>query len=168
MDQILNQYQETIENNFESNSPYKGALLSCVVGGKMSEGINFGDGLGRCVVMVGLPFSNPFDPFLVEKMEYIKSKGISSQSFYEELCMKAVNQSIGRVIRHSRDYATIVLLDCRYQQDHIIQKLPHWINQTTNKQETFGKAFACLTQFYQKKKSSQQEIENKRKEKNCK
>jgi len=44
-------------------------VLLCVVG-RLSEGINFSDGLGRCVVMVGLPFPNPRDPELMERVRF--------------------------------------------------------------------------------------------------
>ncbi|XP_064447790.1 ATP-dependent DNA helicase DDX11 isoform X3 [Mirounga angustirostris] len=80
-----------------------GALLLSVVGGKMSEGINFSDNLGRCVVMVGMPYPNIKSPELQEKMAYLDQtlprgpgQPPPGKALVENLCMKAVNQSIGR------------------------------------------------------------------------
>ena len=39
------------------------------------------------------------------------------QTYYENKCMKSVNQAIGRAIRHANDYAAIVLLDKRLSSD---------------------------------------------------
>ncbi len=50
--------------------------------------------------MIGLPYPNPNDPVLIEKMTYInnrlKDKNAGNE-YYENLCMKAVNQSIGNL-----------------------------------------------------------------------
>lgn len=122
---ILKEYKEAIDNP----APKSGAILLAVVGGKISEGINFSDGMGRCIVMVGLPYPSPSDIELLERVKHIESLGDTSsmeipklsiseeeyyggdvqsgfsilrscsrrgKEYYENLCMKAVNQSIGK------------------------------------------------------------------------
>jgi len=109
----------------------KGALLLSVVGGKMSEGINFSNDMARCVVVVGLPYPDITDPELKEKMAALDAspdKTITGQAYYQNLCMRAVNQSVGRAIRHAHDYAAIVLIDRRYTSDgRIWAGLPNWL-----------------------------------------
>ena len=42
--------------------------------------------------------------------------------------MRAINQSVGRAIRHSKDHAAILLLDRRYQLDHRVWRgIPNWL-----------------------------------------
>ncbi|CDH48316.1 atp-dependent rna helicase ddx11-like protein 8-like [Lichtheimia corymbifera JMRC:FSU:9682] len=132
-----------------------GALLLCVVNGKMSEGINFSDRLGRGVIMVGLPFANAGSAELQEKIKYARQKGeIFSSSadagkeYYENMCMRGVNQSIGRAIRHKNDYATIILLDQRYTTPRISNKLPKWIGDRVERYDKFGKAMGGITRFF--------------------
>ncbi len=111
-----------------------GAILLCVINGKMSEGINFSNDMARCVLVVGLPYPDITDPELQEKMRLLdkesreKNTSISGQSYYQNLCMRAVNQSIGRAIRHVNDFAAIVLADMRYTTDpKIWDQLPAWL-----------------------------------------
>ncbi|ORZ07234.1 helicase C-terminal domain-domain-containing protein [Lobosporangium transversale] len=182
-DRILRQYQECIREKPEhgpvitgdSAGPH-GAVLFSVVGGKMSEGINFSDRLGRGVIMIGMPFPNKSSAELQERMRYMDQveqlelqqnlKGSSSlqslspsrmtagNEYYENLCMRAVNQSIGRAIRHQNDYAVIVLMDKRYGVARIRKKLPGWIGSSIETCEQFGPVMSKLSGFFRAKREN--------------
>jgi chromosome transmission fidelity protein 1 len=87
----------------KDGSRQQGALLLAVIGAKLSEGLNFSDDLARAVVVVGLPFANIHSPEIQERMKYANrlNGGVSRDAgaeLYENMCMSAVNQSIGKSI----------------------------------------------------------------------
>jgi chromosome transmission fidelity protein 1 len=164
---VLTEYAAAIDTG-------KGALLLSVVGGKLSEGINFSDRLGRCVVIVGLPFPNVQSPEWKAKLRYVEDStakrlvgsGVSepeskargkqaAREFYENACMRAVNQSVGRAIRHREDYAAIVMIDQRFGKERIKAKLPGWIQAGLVKDaeyKPFAKLMGELSAFFRTKK----------------
>lgn len=148
---ILNDY-EKMNNNERS-----GGILLSVVGGKVSEGINFNDNMCRCVVVIGMPYANSTSPALKEKMDFFdrvlgQGKG---RFYYENLCFKAINQSIGRSIRHKDDYSVILLLDERYskRETQVRSSLPTWIGQTLETGMTYEEAEKNIKDFFREKKA---------------
>lgn len=113
--------------------------------------------------MVGLPFPNSNTTEWRARLEHVEKVARESyvaeptgstpsvatlntiaraagREFYDNACMRAVNQSIGRAIRHREDYAVIVLFDKRYTSDRITSKLPKWI-QNGMVQDRAGRPF---------------------------
>ncbi|KAI0710304.1 DNA repair helicase [Cerioporus squamosus] len=167
VESILRDYAAAIRSPAEHQGKKRGALLFAVVGAKLSEGLNFTDDLARAVIIVGLPFANLGSPELKERMSYVnrleqrrlaaggtKLPGVkdAGTELYENMCMNAVNQSIGRAIRHRGDWAALVLLDCRYASPRIRGKLPKWIESGTIITDTFGQAMKELGKFYRNKR----------------
>ncbi|KAI8137325.1 ATP-dependent RNA helicase chl1 [Fennellomyces sp. T-0311] len=147
-----NQVETTLRDYAMHIDQTGGALLLCVVNGKMSEGINFSDQLGRGVIMIGLPFANRGSVELQEKIKYASEKypdvADAGNEYYENLCMRGVNQSIGRAIRHKGDYAAIILLDQRYSHSRIRNKLPGWIGNRIEQCDKFGTAMGNTARFF--------------------
>jgi len=163
VDKLFNDYRSAVTalpaatERAELASPQErdGALLSAVIGGKLSEGINFADDLGRCVVVVGLPFPNARQTETRLVLHFLQERYPSSdlsREYLENACMIAVNQSVGRAIRHARDYAAVVFVDQRYAaQERLRFKLPRWLRGRVLEPRTFGDAIQQLASFFRNK-----------------
>nr|XP_049694720.1 ATP-dependent DNA helicase DDX11 isoform X1 [Helicoverpa armigera] len=151
VDQVLNKFAAAVKCK---DGDRNGALLLSVVGGKLSEGLNFSDDLGRCVMVVGMPYPNVKSPELQEKMSYLNKTagGGAGSIYYENLCMKAVNQCIGRAVRHANDYACVLLVDERYSRPQTMAALPSFVQKSLISNCNFGTTIGSVAKFFARHK----------------
>ncbi|XP_050457953.1 Fanconi anemia group J protein-like isoform X2 [Cataglyphis hispanica] len=117
------------ESSSKSFRVASGAIFFAVFRGKVAEGIDFSDNEARCVLAIGIPFKNKNDVSM--KMNYNdlnKSKGfLSGSDWYTVDAFRALNQALGRCIRHKNDWGAVLLVDERFRYKHKINYLPKWI-----------------------------------------
>nr|XP_023846720.1 regulator of telomere elongation helicase 1 isoform X3 [Salvelinus alpinus] len=124
---------------------------------RASEGLDFADTYGRGVIITGLPFPPRMDPRVILKMQYLdemcrkKTPGVqylSGQNWYRQQASRAVNQAIGRVIRHRDDYGAIFLCDHRFKSTDARAQLPSWIRPYVRTYDNFGNVVRDVAQFF--------------------
>lgn len=121
-------------------------IMLAVCRGKISEGIDFTDSKGRVVIITGIPYAPHMEPWVVLKRAFLdeqrktetlvpmhgtmvatRKPGLSGQAWYNQAASRAVNQAIGRVIRHKNDWGAIFLLDDRFLLDQQVAQLSSWV-----------------------------------------
>ncbi|EDS40179.1 fanconi anemia group J protein [Culex quinquefasciatus] len=134
----------------------KGAVFMAVCRGKVSEGLDFADMNGRACIITGLPFPPLKDARVILKKRYLQevrtreNEIISGDEWYSLEAARAVNQAIGRVIRHKNDYGAILLCDNRFHNPRQKAQLSSWIQKHLNTAQhpTFGPIVRELSQFF--------------------
>ncbi|XP_975038.1 regulator of telomere elongation helicase 1 homolog [Tribolium castaneum] len=134
---------------------YSGAIFMGVCRGKVSEGLDFADINGRAVFITGLPYPPLKDPKIILKKQYLdfrysKNKEyLKGDDWYSLEATRAINQAIGRVIRHKSDYGAIILLDSRFTNPRIKNNLSLWLRQHITDMKNFGEIIRNVRVFFQ-------------------
>lgn len=159
------EFQESIRNYYEMVTQKRGAIYMAVLRGKVSEGLDFNDHNARAVIICGIPFPPMLDPRVVLKKQYLDvnrnnvNQLQSGQEWYLLEAVRAVNQAIGRVIRHKDDYGAIFLCDRRFhsQKNQLSKWIqPHLMQQTSN-ELNYGQIIGETARFFRNAKETMPE-----------
>ena len=119
-------------------------LLCGVFGARLSEGIDYDDGVLGSVVCIGIP--NPPPSVLSDSLkEYISDKFGSQNAWRYTVTQPAINailQAMGRPIRSVEDRALILLLDNRNDNRVYRECYPLGMKMNTSNEPNSTKAFA--------------------------
>ncbi|CUF28197.1 DEAD/DEAH box RNA helicase, putative [Bodo saltans] len=141
MEQLLDSHRRAV------GSLGKRSVIFSVYRGKVSEGLDFADDLGRLVLCVGLPLQ----PLLSRSVE--AQRAYSGEAWYRTDAVKAVNQAMGRCLRHVKDYGAVVLLDERYAAAAdgaaaLKHQLPKWCREELQVWSSSAEVLHCFRHFF--------------------
>jgi len=126
-----------------------GAILFCVCRGKVTEGMDLADNQCRGVIMAGIPFPAVQDKKVILKRDYLNGKnGGDGAKWYRQEAARAVNQTIGRTIRHRKDYGVILLCDERFRSYVGTSDLPKWLAPQVKIFSNFGPVIKDISDFF--------------------
>ena len=103
---------EELISSFKKSSD---SLMFGVMGGSLSEGIDYANNVIKGIVIVGIPLEKP-NLELTSKIEYINKtfKGKGNEYIYLVPAIMRSVQAAGRAIRSETDRAFIIFMDKRY------------------------------------------------------
>ncbi|XP_057986732.1 uncharacterized protein LOC110654397 isoform X2 [Hevea brasiliensis] len=135
------------------NSEKGGAAFLAVCRGKVSEGMDFSDDNARVVIVVGIPFPNVHDIQVGLKKNYndiykTSKKLLSGNEWYCHQAFRALNQAIGRCIRHRFDYGAIILLDERYNKEQNKVYISKWLKKSIRHYDSYNMSMEGLQTFF--------------------
>jgi len=125
-----------------------GAMLIGVYRGKAAEGTDFPDEEARCVIAFGVPYPSMTDAYVQAKRAYNDSgvhKLLPGRQWYSQQAERALNQAIGRCVRHQRDWGAVVFCDPRVP----IGQISQWVRGSMRRLEkpTFAGCIRLLRAF---------------------
>ncbi|KAG7384281.1 Fanconi anemia group J protein [Phytophthora pseudosyringae] len=143
-DALLEDYKDTItkcskalasddDKGKEASENRTGAVFLAVYRGKVSEGIDFSNDNARAVLCVGIPFPSVKELQVSLKRKYQDEKSrmnmklVNGHIWYNLQAFRALNQALGRCIRHRQDYGAIMLLDSRHRFNKHTKSLSKWM-----------------------------------------
>jgi len=154
LDQVMKEFYDAVAINTDQEGQ-NGALFLAVCRGKVSEGLDFADNNARAVICVGIPFPNIKDTLVDLKKRYNDNKRntqdpniLSGSEWYEIQAFRALNQALGRCIRHRKDWGAIIMVDDRYaRNERYVNGLSKWVRKNVNHFSSCGNMFNHLETF---------------------
>jgi len=119
LDEVGVSSQEVREDFFRIGEDGGKAVLISYLWGTLSEGIDYRDGRGRTVIIVGVGYPALNDRMHAVESAYDHSFGYGAGWEYavQVPTVRKIRQAMGRVVRSPMDYGVRILLDGRYLTD---------------------------------------------------
>mmetsp|Transcript_9336 Transcript_9336/g.15513 ORF Transcript_9336/g.15513 Transcript_9336/m.15513 type:complete len:1023 (-) Transcript_9336:43-3111(-) len=154
MRSMFEKYKTALTQPPTAARPMGGAILAAVCRGKLCEGIDFSDRECRMVIVVGIPYPAKNDLRVLLKQGFLDSRGSEGdgRKWYIREAVRAVNQTLGRVIRHRNDFGGVLLCDDRYASNgrlsNLAMQLPSWLRPQVGVLDSFESALRSCRHFF--------------------